>query len=88
MVSIISFVVVREIEQERHDFRVFTNEDEARSYYDLAYWICWNEPDDGFYGDPSIVTNCWLYSVQAASLQEANRMAFSERPVCLAACFP
>jgi hypothetical protein len=76
------FVVIREIEAQRLDYRVFADEDSARGFYHLAVDVCWNEPDDAAYGDPSLVTNCWLYAV--------NRQdgAVSAGGVLLATCFP
>jgi hypothetical protein len=60
------FVVIREIEADRRDFHVFTDESDARHWYDGAAYVRLNDPDDSPVGDPAIVSNCWLYSVGAA----------------------
>jgi hypothetical protein len=81
------FVVVREIEQERQDFWVFTTETEAREYYKQAAYVCWDEPDHSPGGDPSIVTNCWLYEAATDNPETAKEAAAVGRAKLLAVCF-
>jgi hypothetical protein len=82
------FVVVREIEGIGYDCRVFSRSEEARSYYNQAAHVCMEEPDTSLGGDPSIVTNCWLYSTDAQGCQAAREAALSERAMLIAVCFP
>jgi hypothetical protein len=82
------FVVVREIEGVRYDCQVFCQSDEARSYYDQGVHVCMEEPDDTPGSDPSIVTNCWLYSTDAVGNEAAQEAALSERALLMAVCFP
>ena len=81
------FVVIREIEGEWRDCRVFSSRHEAEEYYEDAAWVCWNEPDSTPGGDPSIVTNCWLREVEAYSGHIAELKAMRGDGVLLATCF-
>jgi hypothetical protein len=61
---------------------------EARSYFDQGVYVCMEEPDDTPGSDPSIVTNCWLYSTDAVRNETAREAALSERALLMAVCFP
>ena len=74
--TIMRYVVVREIEGgARRDAAAFPTLGEARPYYDKARLVCDNDPDEFGDGDPTIVSNCWLYAVDAADTAEARAMA-------------
>lgn len=86
------FVVIRQIENleepSKLDHHIFILSDQARSYYRGAEYVCWNEPDDTPGGDPSIVTNCWLFAAETDDPIIAAQMAHSRRATLLAECFP
>jgi hypothetical protein len=82
------FVVVREIEGIRRDCHVFDLIEDAQSYYDQAAYVCMEEPDTTPGGDPTIVTNCWLYSADVLEFNTARDAALSGRAKLIAVCFP
>lgn len=82
------FVVVSEIEGDRRGDRVFDLLGDAQGCYNDLESICMDGPDDSLGGDPSIVTNCWLYSVDAADDESAKRVVIQGGGVLIAVCFP
>lgn len=86
------YVVIRQIENleeaSRREHRVFFHLDQAKSFYKNAEYACWNEPDDTPGGDSSIVTNCWLFAVEADDPVLAVQMTLSRSATLLAECFP
>jgi hypothetical protein len=85
------YIVIRQIENLgeplKRDHRVFFRQDQARTYYDDAEYVCWNGPDDASGDDPSVATNCWLWAVDTDDPVKGVEMAFSERGTLLAECF-
>lgn len=82
------FLVVTEVEAHCLGDRVFESFAEARSCYDDCAHVCMEGPDESAGADPSIVTNCWLYSVEAADAGSAKRQLMLGNMVLIEACFP
>lgn len=80
------FAVIREIEALRRDCHVFQRLEEATAYYEHAAYVCMEGPDDG--DDPTIVTNCWLYSADLPDEQLMRESALSGQTNLLSVCFP
>jgi hypothetical protein len=81
------FAVVREIEQQRRDCRVFPLRHDARVYFEAARYVCDNEPLEPPDGDGAIVTNCWLYLCETADPLTAERLAMSGAGHMLQTCY-
>lgn len=71
------FVVVREIEGARRVSTAFPSLDAARTFYDDAVYVCDLGPDEDVEGDPTIVSNCWLYAADAPNETDAGKMVSS-----------
>ena len=70
------YVVVRDIENgTRRDACAFVSREESRSVYEKAKRVCDNDPDEFGDGDPTIVSQCWLYEVGAPDAEQAVAMA-------------
>jgi hypothetical protein len=78
------FAVVREIEAERRHCALFLTLDAARDCYDAARHVCDNGPGEEPEDDPAIVSDCWLYEVDASDPQTARKMVFDGRATLLA----
>jgi len=69
------YVVVRSIEGgDRYDDALFVNFAAARSYYRRMLLICDNDPDEFGNGDPTIVSECWLYTTETLDPVVAREM--------------
>jgi hypothetical protein len=81
------FVVAAEIETDVRADRFFERFLDARACYDDLTHVCMDGPDASLGGDKAIVTNCWIYSVEASEANAAFRMVKSGHAILLEACF-
>lgn len=78
------YIVVRDIEGgDRREDVVFSTLDEAQACYNQAELVCANDPDEFGEGDPTIVTQCWLYAANTDDPSVARAMALDGRAILI-----
>ncbi len=62
--------------------------DAAREAYEAAAHECENGPEGDEPSEATLVTNCWLYTVNTFAPEVARELALSERADLIDVCFP